>query len=315
MDRRSFILSGLALLPASAYSASRPSWRLLAQPSGFTARDTAPVFEFDHHLWMSEGYTLDTKGTNDLLRSKSGTKWTVVNSATPYEAYSAICPFGRWIYIVDSKVRRTRDGVNFQILDAQNPHRFEPEMTMLELNEKLHMFGTEAVTHLCPKSLRFTETAYPWSKRTFFTVVKFGNRIFIVAGAKPRTNEPPEKNYQDRISLNEVWSTANPENQASWTQHSAPPWLPRMWPSLTSHKGRLYLVGGYNNRDATNFDDTWRSSDGSSWEKLPIFNKFTARHASSLHSWRGRLLMFGGNINQSGDDGYYQPDIWVLDGV
>ena len=56
-------------------------------------------------------------------------------------------------------------------------------------------------------------------------------------------------------------------------------------------------------------NDTWRSSDGDTWERVTCETEYTARHAPVMFSRNGRLLMVTGNTNTGPS---VQKDVWEL---
>jgi hypothetical protein len=119
----------------------------------------------------------------------------------------------------------------------------------------------------------------------------------------------PKNGYPDQTSLNDVWSTSDPEDPNGWVKHRTPPWVARKWPGICVQAGYLYVCGGYNNYLAENMNDTWRSADGETWERVDCDSDYTARHAPVMFSRNGRLLMITGNTNTGTS---VQKDVWEL---
>lgn len=317
MQRRSFLagaLSCLAMGNADAGlidNATEYRWVRITENGGLPARDNGAGFRFNGRLWISNGYSVGSITVRDLVASDDGVVWDQVNSATPYEGYAAIRPFQDYIYVYDGQMTRTKDGVNFERVESTDNPPFEPEAAMMELNGKLHIVTKDDVATFDPSTRRFVVTPHPVPARWGQVRIRFKGRLFIIAGAKDGANNPPENAaaYSQWTTVNDVWSTDNPEDQNSWVKHETPPWRRRMWPGLVVHGDLLYLTGGWDNFNAVNMNDLWRSPDGVNWERLDVNVNYPARHAPTMFSFNGRILLVCGNTNISPS---VQNDVWEL---
>ncbi len=317
MKRRAF-LAGLASLPVAGRAqaglidnATAYRWVRLAEDAGFPRRDSGAGFRFHGRMWISNGYQVGAVTVRDLVASDDGLVWEQVNSSTPYKEYASICPFKDWIYVFDGRMSRTRDGVTFEQVASTNEPDFEPDCPMFKLREKLHIVGKDEIKTFDPSTGIFVVTPHPIKARRGPARIKFNNRLFVMAGAMDSQNSPPENQsgYPQWTSTNDIWSTDDPENQASWVKQKRPPWRRRMWPGLVVHGDLLYMTGGWDNFNAVNLNDTWRSPDGENWERVEVTVNYTARHAPTLFSFDGRILMVCGNTNISPS---VQNDVWQL---
>src|SRR5690606_37272933 len=123
-----------------------------------------------------------------------------------------------------------------------------------------------------------------WLPRVGGAAVLFNGRICVMGGAHNVANAPPERGYAEKASLNDVWSTDDPETADSWVRHADAEWTTRMWPGIVVHEGQVYVVGGYKNRLKMNAGDTWRTGDLENWERIETPEGFPARHAPTLFS-------------------------------
>jgi hypothetical protein len=317
MKRRVF-LAGLASLPmvggAKAGLIDRATsyrWVRLTEDGGLAARDSGAGFRFNGRLWISNGYAVGSVAVRDLVASDDGIVWDHVNDATPYKGYAAVRPFQGYIYVYDGQMTRTRDGSHYEPVATTNNPPFEPESAMFELNGKLHIITKDDVASFDPPTGQFAVTPHPVPARWGQVRIKFKDRLYIVAGAKDGANSPPENPdaYPQWTTVNDVWSTDNPQDPTSWKKHETPPWRRRMWPGLVVHGDLLYLTGGWDNFNAVNLNDTWRSPDGENWERVTVTESYPARHAPTLFSFEGRILMVCGNTNVSPS---VQNDVWQL---
>lgn len=316
MKRRVFLGAALAVAAAGGFKVGllqardRFRWELKSADVGLPERDCGAPFTFNGRIWISNGYQRGGICLRDLHVSDSGAEWQLVNAATPYADYAPVGVHDGWIWFIDTVVRRTRDGVNYEIVPASNmPARYDAQAHMFYLNGKFHIVGPSVVRHYDPATSIFSETPLPYPPRTGGAAVLFDGRISVMAGADDVGNFPPEKHYANRTSLNDVWSTDDPENVSAWVRHADAAWTTRMWPGIVVHDRHLYIVGGYENRLQANVGDTWRTSDLEYWERIETQESYPARHASTLFSRNGRLVMVAGNTNKAPG---VQKDAWEL---
>jgi len=288
-------------------------WILRKSDIGLCARDCGMGFEFNGRLWLSNGYTPGNIPIRDLAVSHNGFNWSVLNNATPYQPYAAICPLGDFVFVYDGIMRRTTNGVAFQTVNTTNNPPFEPEAPMFEVGGKLHIIRTGFTDTFDPDTGLFSTVPAPATSTKGHARIAFGGKIFVIGGADPVANNPAESGYPGMTSLNSVWESATPEDPLSWTKSFAP-FIPRMWPGVGVHDGHLYVTGGYDNfvggtNSLTNRNDTFRTKDGISWERVETTEDYTSRHAPTLYSRNGRLILVCGNTNMNGS---IQRDAWEL---
>lgn len=285
-------------------------WIQRAADTGLVARDCGHGFEFRGRLWISNGFLPGNNTVRDLCASNEGFDWGVINSSTPYKPYAAVCPVGDWIYVYDGQMRRTSNGVVFEPVASTNNPTFEAEAPMFQKGNKLHIIRTAHVDTFDMETGVFTTVSNPNISKAGHVRVQFGDRFFILAGAKDGANTPPENGgYNTKTSINDVWSTDDLENLASWVKHDTPPWMQRMWPGACEHDGHLYVTGGFDNFTGGNRSDTWRTSDGDNWERVETTVDYPGRHAPTMYSRNGRLILVCGNTNTGPS---VQKDAWEL---
>jgi hypothetical protein len=102
-----------------------------------------------------------------------------------------------------------------------------------------------------------------------------------------------EKGYKQYTTYNDVWCS---EDGAQWTrvvEHG--PFAPRMWSVAVEYAGRLWLIGGYDNRNHRNLGDVWTTTDGVKWERFASKPQFAARHEVTPYVFDGSLWVVAGN--------------------
>ena len=77
------------------------------------------------------------------------------------------------------------------------------------------------------------------------------------------------------------------------TEHA--PWAPRMWSIATAYAGRLWLIGGYDNRNHRNMADVWTTTDGKQWTQFQSPTQFAPRHEVTPYVFEGSLWVVAGN--------------------
>jgi len=114
--------------------------------------------------------------------------------------------------------------------------------------------------------------------------------------------------------LNDVWSSPD---GSTWTRVLAPAATPvaGQFPARTGHggmvhNGYLWVVGGYN---GSNFNDTWRSTDGVTWTQVnpggaASSTLFSARRTFGSAVLNGNLVVMGGYDSNGLNDTWFSPD-------
>lgn len=321
MDRRVFTVGAASLFAvaasgAAAFHLSKPRvmrWRLVTDQGGFGDRDVPKVFEYGGRHWMSGGWKYPGEHYNDLLSCDEPGKWEMVNAQAPYAPYSPIGVHEGEIWVVDDKVRKTRDGINFETVAETVPFQIVDGLIvqdgshLVSLNGQIHIILPGAVWS-SPDGLDWTLTKAPYGARSATTVLVYDGAVHVVGGAIDEPNAPPGKGYPGKTSFAEIWSSKTPSDANSWKMKTAP-WSKRMWAGAVEHDGYLYVGAGYYNVEGRNLDDIWRYSWLTGWQQIPTTENFTAHHGAQLMSRDGFLYLIAGNNNPYGTT----SDVWVLE--
>lgn len=285
--------------------------------SGIPHRDSARSFPYNNRQWISNGYVYGGGARRDLYVSGSGYDWSVVNSATPYPAYSPIVPHDGKLFIVGpQKVQTTFDGLSFTTISETSPIRgYFEEAPIIgdfvasgETAAKIYLFLSDGVRY-SENGTTWSNAAAPWdSSYLNYVGIAFNGTVYIMGGDVTQANHPAEAGDPGKTSVNHVWSSDKPEDPNSWVMTPAP-WNARMWPSLAVHEDAIWMTGGYSNVIDINYSDTWRF-DGSTWRKIWTERDYPSRHAATMYSMNGELFMVAGNRNP--DVGQTMSDVWVL---
>ena len=127
------------------------------------------------------------------------------------------------------------------------------------------------------------------------TVEIKGRQIFVLGGS-------------DGKRLNDVWSAVDGKN---WVSITAAGWTPRQGHQALSHNGRLYVLGGYGDRENSSFyrNDVWSSADGKNWSQETAHADWARRYLHQAVSHNGRLYVLGG-FGDRENGSSFRNDVW-----
>jgi N-acetylneuraminic acid mutarotase len=104
----------------------------------------------------------------------------------------------------------------------------------------------------------------------------------------------------------EVWSTGD---GANWKEHS--PHAGGLYPGTyqaLAHNGRLWVVGGW---DGYPRNDSWSSTDGMTWTRVPLVNGFEPRMGQATTVYNGEFWVSGGGpVSYTNAPSYPLADVW-----
>lgn len=144
----------------------------------------------------------------------------------------------------------------------------------------------------------------PYGNRIAAAVVVFGGKLWLMGGYTSSTNEPPEQGYPEYTTFNDVWCSVD---GVHWTRVlEQAPWSTRMWFIAKEYGGRMWIVGGYDNKHAKNFGDVWYSEDGVRWQSFACATTFSPRHEPTCYVYDETLWVVAGNSWP------VQNDVWCL---
>ena len=131
----------------------------------------------------------------------------------------------------------------------------------------------------------------PWQARSHFGIVVHNDKIFVLGG------ENSTNNY-----LNDIWMST--DEGITWEQIDTDPttdgvqnapWQGRTAFGLVSHKGSLFVIGGFNRPSDTRYNDVWKSSDGTDWSEITFpITYWSIRSGHSVFTHEGRIFILGG---------------------
>lgn len=127
-------------------------------------------------------------------------------------------------------------------------------------------------------------------------VAAFGDRAYVIGGG--------------RIFQSVNQSIFSSTDGGTWDSAGVPQgMLPRFYNSVTSHDGKLWVIGGYQSANPLYgfLSDVWESYDGVHWLLVDGAAPFPGRGSHSAFSFQGKLWVAGGR-GQNGPLG----DVWMM---
>ena len=128
-----------------------------------------------------------------------------------------------------------------------------------------------------------------WSARSSHQALSHNGRLYVLGGARGENERGNVGEYK-----NDVWSSADGKN---WSRETiAADWSARSGHQALSHKGRIYVLGGFNGV-AGKLNDVWSSADGKNWSLETGNANWPIRNLHQSLSHKGRIYVLGGISN------------------
>ena len=276
-------------------AAEAPSWELVADSCGFSIRDTAEPFVFRDMMWLSNGYCEGALLARDLWRSADGMAWTRVMENTPYDGYSEMAVYRDKVWAVKGSVWNSPDGLNWDRVSAETPFGARGYGELVVFKDRLWQLGSGRDVWHSEDGVRW-ECALadaPYGDRYGPAVAVYQDKLWLMGGATLEPSDPPEKHYAKYTTHHDVWCSPDGVN---WTRViERAPWEPRMWVVAEVYAGRLWILGGFSNRQKINFADAWSTVDGVTWDEHTPSPMFSPRHEVTPYVFGGSLWVVAGN--------------------
>lgn len=254
--------------------------------SDWEGRHMAGWAVFQNKLWIIGGDSNQCHYQPNVWNSSDGVHWTQVASNVPWGNrvlfYTVVFNNRLWVMGGQTLVLDTCQG------GSQGPDTF--------YNDVWSSSDGANWTQVRPSSGEGSGAI--WDPRGVISgAVVFNGRMWVIGGG---TYASPQVLYND------VWSSAD---GFSWTRVTAnAPWNPRIYHSITTYDGRMWVIGGHGPNGDGNLADVWYSSDGVQWTQIPN-TPWEARHALSVAALNGALWLTGGTTDHDGS----RNDVWRLE--
>ncbi|NIA15568.1 MAG: hypothetical protein GWP08_16015, partial [Nitrospiraceae bacterium] len=133
----------------------------------------------------------------------------------------------------------------------------------------------------------------PYGARSTSAVAVFDGKLWVMGGNTEEANTPPEKQYPQYTTHNDVWCSRDGVDWECVTEHA--PWTPRMWFIPQVYAGRLWTIGGFDNVNGANLGDVWYTTNGRDWEEFKSKPVFAPRHEPTCYAYANSLWVVAGN--------------------
>lgn len=280
---------------ADVYLRDINNWERLTADGGYQPRDSAELFFYDGAFWLSNGWDGITPVFNDLWRSFDGVVWEEVKAETPYDNRSQIIIYNNRMFAINTSVWSSEDGEYWELLTDRTPFVELLYDGALVYDGKIWVFGPFADVWYSTNGVNWVEanSNAPYGERYAFDVVVFKNKMCLLGGASYDESDPPERAYYYLTTYNDMWCT---QDGRTWTLVAENcPWSPRMWLCAVGDENRLWVLGGFDNRNYKNISDTWYTRDGVIWNKLDMSIQYEPRHAAGCAMIDNMLYVVAGN--------------------
>ncbi len=268
-------------------------WERVLEHAPFSPRDTAEGIVFQNKLWLSNGYYHGNKLSRDLWSSSNGIEWTLANSETPYDGYSEMVVFDHKMWAIKGSVWNSSDGTTWNRILEETPFGVRGYGEVVVHQNKMWQLGSGADVWSSTDGIRWKIELQeaPFGARTAAGVAVHNGKIWLMGGYLTEPNDPPEKGYEKFTTLNDVWCS---EDGIRWDRvKEYAPWSLRMWFGCEVFEDRIWVLGGYSNREAMNLGDVWSSEDGVDWKQES--GGFSPRHEPTVYNFQGHLWLVAGN--------------------
>jgi hypothetical protein len=270
-------------------------WTRVTEHAAFTPRDTAEDAVFQGKMWISNAYHVGGKLVRDLWNSADGVTWTQVLAETPYDGYSEMVVFQDKLWAIKGSVWNSSDGVHWtQVLD-KTPFGARGYGECVVFQDKIWQLGSGHDVWNTSDGVNWTcvGKGLPFGSRWASAVAAYDGKLWLCGGCIQTPNDPPEKSYPKFTTYNDVWSSPDGLNWTRVTEHA--PWAERMWFVAREYAGRLWIIGGFSNRESMNFAESWYSADGITWTKATSEPMWSGRHEPTIYVHEGSLWVVAGN--------------------
>ncbi len=298
-----------ALMQVESGSGEKPltgTWVQVTAKAAFSPRDTAEDLVYDGKMWLSNAYHNGNVLVRDLWSSVDGVTWSKVLDNTPYDGYSEMVVYDNKMWAIKGSVWSSTDGVHWKQVAERTPFGVRGYGEVVVHDGKMWQLGsgedvwhtTDGVNWTCA-----TKSA-PYGKRFAAAVAVYNGKLWVMGGSTPVASNPPEKHYKNITTHNDVW--CSPDG-ATWTKvldHA--PWAARQWFIAKVYRDKLWIIGGFDNRNSANFNDVWYTEDGKNWREFKSETKFSPRHEPTCYVFKDSLWVVAGNSWP------LQNDVWRL---
>ncbi len=270
-------------------------WECITKQAAFSPRDTAEDFVLGGRLWLSNGYYHGNVLHRDLWSSADGAEWRQESDATPYDGYSEMVVYEGKVWAIKGSVWVSESGTEWTQVLNKTPFGIRGYGEAVVHDGMIWQLGSGADVWCSTSGTNWTRTVEkaPFGTRSASAVAVYDGKLWLMGGATSGEADPPEKGYPSSTTHNDVWCSVNGTDWECVCEHA--PWSPRMWFIAREYAGRLWVIGGYDNKNAQNLGDVWSTRDGRTWEQFSPGPAFSPRHEPTVYVHDGSLWVVAGN--------------------
>ncbi len=271
------------------------TWELVTAAAAFSPRDTSEGVVFQDKLWLSNAYHSGNVLVRDLWNSADGVTWTKVLEPTRYDGYSEMVVYHGRLWAIKGSVWVSDDGVQWTQVLEKTPFGVCGYGECVVFQDRIWHLGSGHGVYWTTDGAAWTCALpeAPYGPRSACAVGVYKDRLWVMGGWVARPNDPPEKHYKTATSLNDVWSSPDGVHWTRVLEHA--PWSERLWFVSETFAGRLWVIGGFSNRESVNFGECWYTEDGAVWERFAPEPHWSPRHEPTTYVFRDALWVVAGN--------------------
>lgn len=275
---------------------AHPNWELVTEHAAFCPRDTAEDAVFAGKMWISNAYQAGGGLIKDLWNSSDGVNWTKVLDEVPYDGYAEFVVFEDRLWAIKSSVWNSPDGVAWTKVLDRTPFGTRGYGECVVFDGKIWQLGSgkdvwntrDGVNWEC------VTAEAPFGSRWASAVAVYDGKLWLCGGCIPVPSDPPEKHYPKFTTYNDVWCSSDGANWTRVLEHA--PWAERMWFIAREYAGKLWILGGFSNRESKNLAECWTTTDGVQWEEYKSDPMWSPRHEPTIYVYEGSLWLAAGNM-------------------
>ena len=290
------LLAQVIAMAADQPAAQQPQWERVLEHAPFIERDTAEDAVFLGKMWISNAYSPGGALLRDLWNSEDGITWTKVLDETPYTGYAEMVVFQDKLWAIKGGVWNSTDGVNWTQVLEKTPFGAPGYGEVVVFQDKIWQLGSGRGVWNTTDGITWTEATPEagFGNRAASAVAVYDEKLWLIGGRTEGPSDPPEKHYPNFTTYNDVWCSTDGVTWTRVLEHA--PWAERMWFIAREYAGKLWIFGGFSNRQSINFAEAWYTEDGITWTEYKSETMWSPRHEPTIYVFNGSLWLVAGNM-------------------
>ncbi len=267
----------------------------VTEAAEFSPRDTSEGVVFKGKMWLSNAYHAGNVLVRDLWNSADGASWTKVLEPTPYDGYSEMVVYQDRLWAIKGSVWCSEDGLTWKQVLEKTPFGVRSYGECIVFGGKIWQLGSGPGVWWTTDGANWTcaLAEAPYGARSAAAVGVFKDQLWVMGGWLSTPSDPPEKHYPKCTSLNDVWSSPDGVTWTRVLEHA--PWSERLWFVSEAFANRLWVIGGFSNRESKSFGESWYTEDGVTWHCFAPEPHWSPRHEPTTYVFQDALWVVAGN--------------------